>query len=480
MDLFDNDVLGTSNVRISPEFPAVKKSWRSLRTWYIILPVVLMVLLLGFFFLQQDILYGITDKLFSMAFGGSAASSEAVAEADTVEAYAASAIGGYTHNVDVTPDHCCRCCGEKLDHKDTEAADHYCDYPSCRKNLGECDDKNKDHYCDVCEVFMGDCVDANFDHKCDYGCTRAFCDHTDADYNHYCDYCQNRVTSCTDVSPKDHHCDVCDAYMAPCKDTNKDHKCDYGCDTFMGTCTDANKDHKCDYGCGHEFGAGLCGDSNKDHKCDYGCIKEFGLDKHVDANRDHKCDYGCDMVFGACTDSDIDHYCDYGCAKYFGTHSDATNDHKCDYGCEEVVSTCYSSSPILPFLFTCDVCGAPNYPIWFALILWALPFVLIEAICLIIWFAKKKRLSRVSIEFYKDIVIYRDGKTEVMRTFDGTYNVAVRQDTRKERRRNYGTVTIFCPGGPAMSMVFSRIDNPHGLASHLRAMKPKDNGASNN
>jgi hypothetical protein len=31
-----------------------------------------------------------------------------------------------------------------------------------------------------------------------------------------------------------------------------------------------------------------------------------------------------------------------------------------------------------------------------------------------------------------------------------------------------------------MSMVFSRIDNPHGLASHLRAMKPKDNGASNN
>ena len=50
MDLFDNDVLGTSNVRMTPDFPAVKKSWRSLRTWYIILPIVLMVLALGFLF----------------------------------------------------------------------------------------------------------------------------------------------------------------------------------------------------------------------------------------------------------------------------------------------------------------------------------------------------------------------------------------------------------------------------------------------
>ncbi len=479
MDLFDNDVLGTSNVRITPEFPAVKKSWRSLRTWYIILPVVLMVLFLGFLFIQQDILYGITDKVFGMAFGGASASSETVADADVVEAHTVASLrAGVTHEANVDANHCCLCCGEKLGHKDEDPADHYCDYLGCNKNISECADKNKDHNCDVCAIFMGECKDADFDHKCDYGCTRAFCDHADADINHYCDYCQNRITGCTDADPLDHHCDVCDAYMTPCKDSNKDHKCDYGCDAVMGVCTDANKDHKCDYGCAAEWGIGMCGDSNKDHKCDYGCTKTFNLDKHVDANRDHRCDYGCDQVFGACTDSDINHYCDYGCAKYFGTHSDATSDHLCDYGCEDIVSTCYSSNPILPFLFFCDVCGAPNYPIWFALVLYAIPFILIEVVCLIIWFAKKKRLSRVSIEFYKDIIIYRDGKTEVMRTFNGTYNVAVRQDSRKERRGNYGTVTIFCPGGPAMSMVFSRIDNPHGLAAQLRAMKPKENNGT--
>ena len=480
MDLFDNDVLGTSNVRITPEFPAVKKSWRSLRTWYIILPVVLMVLVLGFLFIQQDILYGITDKLFGMAFGGSSAASEVVAEAEEVEAYTVASVhSNVTHAVIVDANHCCLCCGEELKHKDTDPADHYCDYTGCNVKYTECADTNKDHACDICGVFMGECVDKDFNHKCDYGCTRDFCDHVDADIDHYCDYCQNRITGCADVNPVDHHCDVCDEYV-PCKDANKDHKCDYvseffSCEVFIGTCTDTNKDHKCDYGCPHEFGVGQCGDSNKDHKCDYGCTQLFNLDKHVDNNKDHKCDYGCKQTFGACIDTDIDHYCDYGCAKYFGTHSDATGDHACDYGCADPVSTCYSAAPILPFLFICDVCGEPVYPVWFALALYAIPFILIEIVCLIIWFAKKRRLGRISIEFYKDIIIYRDGDTEVMRTFNGTYNVAVRQDTLKERRGNYGTVTIFCPGGPAMSMVFSRIDNPHGLAAQLRAMRPKEN-----
>jgi len=402
MDLFDNDVLGTSNVRITPDFPAVKKSWRSLRTWYIILPVVLMVLFLGFLFVQNqfldgDILHSIPDRLVKMAFGNSEASEPVADAADAVEAY-------------------------------TVASAH------------TCADGDYDHVCDECGNILSSCEDANNDHVCDYGCGKEWTAHTDANKDHKCDVCGNKINSCADTN-KDHKCDICGlAYKAnECKDVKK---------IVNGQYVDG-----------------------KDHKCDYGCDKVFG--EHADSNKDHVCDYGCEEKIGEHVDINLDHHCDYGCLALCSPHVDDDKNHVCDYdGCEVTLSECFSANS--SFIYVCDTCGEAVYPEWMAYVLWALPFILIEAICLIIWFAKKKRLARISIEFYKDIIIYRDGKKEVMRTFHGSYNVAVRQDTRRERRGNFGTVTIFCPGGPAMSMVFSRIHNPNGLASQLRAMKPKE------
>ena len=460
MDLFDNDVLGTSNVRMTPDFPAVKKSWKSLRTWYIILPIVLMVLTLGFLFIQQDILYAITDKIvpiYTSMVGGATAEADEALDVAT----ASSTSTGLGHEADVDSEHRCLCCGVVIACKDVAPADHICDYPSCGKDLGPCTDKAKDHYCDVCGNEIAPCEDADYDHKCDYGCSVVFggaC--ADDDNNHFCDYCHKK-TACVDAD-KDHYCDICDSYMT-CKDANNDHKCDYGCTKTLGTCADVNKDHKCDYGCSKVFGS--CADADKDHKCDYGCGKYF--DAHVDTNNDHKCDY-CDFAFFACRDSDKDHKCDFGCSKYIGSHID-TDDHKCDY-CNEAMSECYDNNAD----FACDLCGAPVYPVWIGLAIIAVPFILIELICLIVWFAKKSRLSRISIEFYKDIIVYRDGRDVLMRTFHGSYTASVRQDTLKERRGNYGTVTIYCPGGPAMSMVFSRIENPHGLVAQLRASRPKE------
>ena len=280
MDLFDNDVLGTSNVRMTPDFPAVKKSWKSLRTWYIILPIVLMVLALGFLFIQQDLLYSIVDKIipvYSSAVGGE------TAEADALDAYTVASV--HTHV-----------------------------------------DADNDHYCDDCNSKTGA--------------------HQDRDLDHYCDSCKQAISECKDAVGEDHKCDVCDRVVSECYDKNNN--------------------------------------------------------------------------------------------------------------------------------LACDLCGAPVYPIWLALIIVAVPFILIEIICLIIFFAKKKRLARISIEFYKDIIVYRDGKNVLMRTFHGSYTASVRQDTRRERRKNYGTVTIYCPGGPAMSMVFSRIAHPHGLVAQLRAARPKE------
>ena len=280
MDLFDNDVLGTSNVRMTPDFPAVKKSWKSLRTWYIILPIVLMVLALGFLFIQQDLLYSIVDKIipvYSSAVGGE------TAEADALDAYTVASV--HTHV-----------------------------------------DADNDHYCDDCNSKTGA--------------------HQDRDLDHYCDSCNQAISECKDAVGEDHKCDVCDRVVSECYDKNNN--------------------------------------------------------------------------------------------------------------------------------LACDLCGAPVYPIWLALIIVAVPFILIEIICLIIFFAKKKRLARISIEFYKDIIVYRDGKNVLMRTFHGSYTASVRQDTRRERRKNYGTVTIYCPGGPAMSMVFSRIAHPHGLVAQLRAARPKE------
>lgn len=156
----------------------------------------------------------------------------------------------------------------------------------------------------------------------------------------------------------------------------------------------------------------------------------------VDSDMDHKCN-DCDAVLTECIDKDRDLCCDYiGCQKPIYEESDAF------------------WMIFLPILLLC---------------------ILVEVLIWYIIYVKKNRLyNRISIEFYKDVIIYRDGKDIIVRSFVGTYFASMRFESFRQKRHNYGTVIVDCPGGPAAGMIFSRIDNPGALVSYLNAKRVKE------
>ncbi len=405
---------------------------------------------------------------------------------------------------------------------------HICDYKDmgiedCATLIGTCEDADFSHYCDYkeeglreyklalakelilfdgplsllslakaaaeyayaeknsCDVYFGVHEDANLDHYCDYGCN---------------DYFGKHVANKASNEAGEHYCDYCAALIGNCKDNDKNHLCDYGeatngtllegqteCKQYFGKCEDINHDHACDYvGCKITHGAH---EDKNDHKCDWcGDLMSQCMDK----DKNHVCDFsGCKAPVGKCEDKLInetglegkDHLCDYGCGAHHGTHADIQLDHKCDY-CGEELSKCADANNDL----VCDICGKTFYKDWQALLMVAVPLFLICIILWIIQLAKRARVKKIRIDFYKDFIAYVDKKQKKYkdihyRTFLGAFSTSVKFAGKKGERNNYGTVTIFCPGGPAMSMTFHNIDNPGALATYLDSKKPNESVAYN-
>ena len=484
----DDDVLGTKNVRTKPEYTAYKSPRRVRNFWLTyFFPALIVIGVVVFFYLNQKLLYKIVDK-FAITWSGIFASEEQeekkeeTAYAETVlEAYAASATHsnsnhGGAHGTDpfiVDENHKCICCGSYITPTDENPKDHKCDV--CGFVIGECKDTNKDHKCDVCGAVLSECKDINKDHKCDV-CGKKLSECIDANKDHKCDVCGKVVSQCVDVN-KDHICDICGKGTACIDKTPKDHKCDI-CDKVLSQCIDANKDHKCDI-CGKVLSQ--CKDeSPKDHKCDI-CEQFIGC---KDDNRDHKCDMndlGCTRKFcGDCAEDES--ACNGKCE---GKHTFDPGEHTCNY-CKKYKSPCKDKN----WDMLCDICGKIYYPWYTALIIVASPFLLLWLLLILREWRKVRRVKKVRIEFYKDLVVYVDKKQKKdkefqYRTFLGTFSATTKfanekgKRAGKAKRNNYGTVTVFCPGGPAMSMTFHNIDNPGALAAYLNGKKPDESVSYN-
>ncbi len=313
---------------------------------------------------------------------------------------------------------------------------------------------NGAHFCDYCAAFMGDCKDSSRNHYCDYGeasngtlqAGQTACDKT---------FGYDANGECPDLSPKDHMCDWCGSVVSKCIDINKDHRCDI---------------------CGK---GGVCFDDNKDHFCDLcsGFMLECPRDG-MDRNHDHFCDYkdfGCEERFCATCAEDED-ACNGECE---GKCADTVLDHKCDY-CRKTLTKCVDKNGDL----RCDICGKIYYTVLQAFLMVTAPFILL---CILLWgvqLAKIARVNKIRIEFYKDLVVYVDKKQKKCRefqyrTFLGAFSASVKYAGAKGKRHNYGTVTIFCPGGPAMSMTFHNIDNPGALVAYLNSKKPEESVSYN-
>ena len=61
--LFDDDVLGTKNVRSKPEYTARKSTKSVMSFWLTLFPVLLIAAVLAFSFLKKDLLFKIADKI---------------------------------------------------------------------------------------------------------------------------------------------------------------------------------------------------------------------------------------------------------------------------------------------------------------------------------------------------------------------------------------------------------------------------------
>ena len=510
-ELYNNDVLGTKSVRTKPEYTA-RKSTRSVKNFWLtyFFPAILVIGVVVFFYLNQKLLTKIVDK-FAETWSGIFASDEvdekpgeATACAETVlEAYAVSHTSDVSHGgthgdgtIVVDGNHCCICCGAFVEWNDNNK-DHNCD--DCGQKVTECKDTNsKDHYCDICGTKMSDCVDASpKNHYCDI-CGKTLSDHVyttnphkcdicgsttpckDADQDHKCDIC-GKDTPCVDKAPADHKCDLCDKKISDCTFTKNPHVCDIcGATTDH---TDTNKDHLCDnIACKAKLSE--CADVNPvDHKCDL-CGKFVGC---IDENKDHECDLkvsGCTRKFcGKCAENPD--ACNGQCK---GEHTFDEGKHTCNY-CRKYKTKCLDKN----WEMLCDICGEIYYPLYTALIIVASPFLLLWLLLILRERRKVRRARKVRIDFYKDLVVYvdkqnRNSKKDVeykYRAFLGAFSTSVKFENAKGRSRgkakrdNFGTVTAFCPGGPAMSMTFHNIDNPQGLARYLETMKPDESVSYN-
>ncbi len=533
MDLFDNDSLGTKTTRLAPERIA-KKSKKSIRMWPAMLTIALIsIVLFCVCFLVPGIRNGIMDfvaPMYTEMSTGIKPNPQPKpvneAKADILEAEAVvDIIVTHEHRTNVVSatEHNCICCGSPLEHLDANN-DHRCDYVSCNEKLSDCEDSNSDHKCDLCGVKITDCTDVEpKDHICDTCGKTGVGEHEDPDLDHNCD-----IPGCdADPFPHDkiknkHYCDHCGAQISECGvDENKDHKCDICGKGGIGEHVPfAPKDsHLCGY-CGKVASNCVNNNSTQDHLCDIcGAAISPCVDKKapfhycdvcnkkisdcVDENKDHYCDI-CDKKLSECADKNNDHYCDI-CGTMLSVCVDAEGDgnHSCDicgkdgitlcedknlnHSCDECqakLSTCVDAKTLKGKKgrdLCCDFAGCqrPVYTILDALLAILIPILVLCGVAMLIAFhiitVRRKRLfNRISIEFYNDVIVYRDGKNIIVRPFVGAYFASRRFESKRGQRFNYGTVVVDCPGGPGAGMVFSRIDNPQALVEYLNAKHPKE------
>lgn len=535
MDLFDNDSLGVKTARMAPERVA-KKAKKSILMWPTMLIIVLVsVAIFCTCFLVPGIRSAIMDVIaptWTEISTGVAPHPQPgpedakEAQADILEAVAVvDIIVSNEHKTDVVSatEHNCICCGSYLEHADADK-NHYCDYPSCEQKFTACEDTNNDHKCELYGHVVSICADGDKDHACDI-CGEIMPDaHVDEDRNHVCDF----DWCLADPYPHDqirnsHFCDHCGAQISDCmgSDKNKDHKCDVCGAKNIGVHEPfAPKDsHLCAY-CGKAASPCVNNNSTVDHLCD---ICDSKISPCVDQKAPfHFCDV-CNINISECIDSDNDHYCDI-CDKKLSGCADENNDHYCDI-CKMMLSTCSDKSGDKDHV--CDVCGAPDittcedgnknhfcdecekrlsncvdvkkldgtkgrdlccdymgcqkpvYTTLDALLAILIPVLVLCVVAILIAYhvitmARKRLFNRVSIEFYNDVIVYRDGRNITVRQFLGAYFASRRFENRRGQKFNYGTVIVECPGGPGASMIFSRIDNPQALVEYLNAKTPKE------
>ena len=533
MDLFDNDNLGAKTARIAPEKIA-KKSKKSIRMCPTMLTIAIVsIVIFCVCFLVPGIRNGIMNIVAPMYTEMSTGvkpnpkpAPKNEAKADILEASAVVNIivtKEHRTNVVSATEHNCICCGSPLEHVDANN-DHRCDYVSCNIPLTVCEDNNNDHMCDLCGVKLTSCVDLEpKDHICDickktgvgdhedpdrdHNCDIPGCDvdpfpHSKIKNKHYCNHCGEQISECGIDENKDHKCDICGkggigehVPFAP-KDS---HLCGY-CGKKASDCVDGNNDHFCDI-CGERCSS--CTDKNGDrnHDCDICGAKN--VSQCYDYNKDHYCDE-CGKLLSACIDEDSDHYCDW-CGKMLSTCTDANGDgnHACDicdkpeitqcedlnkdHYCDECKKELSKCVDIVTFKgkkardLCCDYvgCQRPVYTIWDALLAILIPVLVLCGVAMLIAFhiitIRRKRLfNRISVEFYNDVIVYRDGKNIIVRPFVGAHFASCRYESKRGRKFNYGTIVVDCPGGPGAGMIFRRIDNPKAVVEYLNAKHPKE------
>ena len=210
-----------------------------------------------------------------------------------------------------------------------------------------------------------------------------------------------------------------------------------------------------------------CGLEENGHVCLYSGKCEQTDGKCVDMNKDHKCDR-CDQALG-------------------GECRDYNYDHKCDY-CRVVLTECKDANSN----FSCDVCGNTAYSKLQGALLLDLVFIVGFILAMINWIIRLIRFGMIRVEFYNDLIVYKDGAKDYYRAFHGVHSILLTPGRPSEFKKpidvtnlestdpkvkgvKRATVTLCCPGGPAMSMTFNNMRDIANFHSYLKTKKAAEN-----